>query len=300
LKQKGFTLIEAIFSLLIASLVITGIFNYFANSVRNVEKSEKDLNSIKQLQNLITDLRYDLNHIMPFNSPNNLPIDGYPRTERFYSYRVKSFNTISDEAKFIDLDATKVIYKAFIDEYGETQWNKHRELDNFFNIPVKFSNHWDTLENAAINLSHKVDCSKDFEEPNLKEKLKLPITVNDLYLFSNNEKILYRYYPEPNYFVGRFRFRLNNELIETKSYGLDNKTKKGLIKSFQAIPIFDHIYFQENINEPYELHFQKLFIKVAMFVQGDSNRGPQAKPYVVNFNITNSQLNGDKFHKGTF
>ena len=109
MKQKGFTLIEAIFSLLIASLVITSIFNYFANSVRNVEKSEKDLNSIKQLQNLITDLRYDLNHIMPFNSPNNLPIDGYPRSERFYSYRVKSFNTISDEAKFIDLDATKVI-----------------------------------------------------------------------------------------------------------------------------------------------------------------------------------------------
>ena len=37
-----------------------------------------------------------------------------------------------------------------------------------------------------------------------------------------------------------------------------------------------------------------------MFVQGDSNRGPQAKPYVVNFNITNSQLNGDKFPQGHF
>ena len=300
MKQRGFTLTEAIFSVLISSLVIAGIFNYFANSVRNVEKSEKDLISIKQIQRLVTDLRYDLNHIMPLTHSNTIPIDGHPRSERFYNYRVKAFTNISDEAKLIDINQTKITFKPVINNSGETQWQKQRELDNFFDIPVKFSHSWDALENAVINLTHTVDCSKDFEDPHIREKLKSPIEVVDLYLHSNHEKILYRYYPEPNHFVGRFKYDLNDELIETKNYGLDQKTKNGLIRSFQAVPIFDHIYFQESINEPYELHFQKLFIQVDTLVQADPSRGPQAKPYAVNFTITNPQLNAEKFHRGIF
>ncbi len=280
--------------------MITGIFTYFANSVRNVGKSEKDLLSIKQIQNLVTDLRHDLNHIMPFDPSNKSPLDGYPRLERFYTYRVKAFTTITNEAKFLEIDPTKITYKSSINELGETQWNKFKELDNFFNIPVKFSDRRDALENATVNLSHKVDCSKDFTDPLLKEKFKLPLSVIDFYIFSNNEKILYRYYPEPNAFVGKFKFDLDNELINVRNYGLDAKSKIGLIKSFQVTPIFDHSYFQENLNEPFQLHFQKFFIKVATLVQGNSNRGPQAKPYVVNFNVTNPQLNGEKFHRGTF
>ena len=300
MKQRGFTLTEAIFSVLISSLVIAGIFNYFANSVRNVEKSEKDLISIKQIQRLVTDLRYDLNHIMPLIHSNTIPIDGHTRSERFYNYRINAFTNISDEEKIIDINKTKITFKPVINNSGETQWQKQRELDNFFDIPVKFSDSWDALENAVINLTHTVDCSKDFKDPRIREKLKSPIEVVDLYLHSNHEKILYRYYPEPNHFVGRFKYDLNNELIEAKNYGLDQKTKNGLIRSFQAVPIFDHIYFQESINEPYELHFQKLFIQVDTLVQADPSRGPQAKPYAVNFTITNPQLNAEKFHRGIF
>ena len=300
MKQKGFTLIEAVFSVLISSLVITGIFSYFANSVRNVEKSEKDLNSIKQIQTLVTDLKFDLNHVLPFNPYNKIPLDGFPRIERFYAYRIKAFNNLSNEAKFLDIDSTKITYKSSINEAGQIQWSKSRELDNFFNTPVKFSDSWDALENAAVNLSHRIDCSKDFDDPILQNKLILPLIVQDLYLFSNKEKILYRYYPKPHYFVGRFKFNSDNEIIEAKNYGLSSKSKDGLIRSFQVTPIFDHIYFQENVNEPYELHFQKYFFRVATLVQGNSKRGPQAKSYVVNFNITNPQLNGEKFNRGVF
>ncbi len=300
MKQSGFTLIEAIFSVLISALVITGIFTYFANSLRNVEKSEEDLLSIKQIQNLVTDLRHDVNHLEPFKTSTGIPIDGYPKFERFHTYRIKAFNTVSEEAKILEINPTKVSYNSSIDQTGKVQWNKSRKLDNFFRIPVKFSDQWDVFENAAVNLSRTVDCSKDFDNPILVQKLEAPLAVNEFYLFSNGEKILYRYYPSPHYFVGRFRLTLNDELIDAKHYGLNPKTQEGLIRSFEILPMFDHIYFQETVNEPYELHFQKLFIKVALLVQGNSDRGPKSKPYVVNFNVTNPQLNGDKYHKGIF
>ncbi len=300
MRQTGFTLIEAIFSVLISALVITGIFNYFANSLKNVEKSEEDLVSIKQIQNLVTDLRYDLNGLKPFVRSSGLPIDGLAKLERFHTYRVKAFTTVSDEAKILEIDATRVRYNLSVDQSGKTHWSKSRKLDNFFKIPVKFSNEWSALENAAVNLTRTVDCSKDFDDQILKQKLQTPLEVNEFYMFSNDLKILYRYYPAPNSFVGRFRFTLNDELIDSKKYGLNPKTLEGLIRSFEVLPIFDHIYFQENINEGFELQFQKLFTKVAILVKGNSKRGPKSKPYVVDFSVTNPLMNSDKYHEGIF
>lgn len=281
-------------------MVLTGIFSYFSSSVRNVGKSEDDLQSIKEIQRLVNDLRHDLIHVKPYLNRESKPIDGYPQIERQYEYRLKQFGFGVKEGKFLPIEPTIVKFEKQAQPEGTVFWRKLRILDKAFDRPVNFQSEANIFENSAAVIERELSPPEPFASSTSDKKFKDKIKVTELYIFSNAEKILYRYYPEPFSFIRKVKFDSDGAENPAYDYGLDLKTLEGRIQSFAATPVFDHLMFQSAVNNAYELHFHKFFFSVNFSVKGTTNRGPQAKFYTVNFNVSNSQLNGNKYHRGIF
>lgn len=296
MKQSGFTLIEAIFSVLIAAMILTGIFSYFSDSIQKVGKSEQDLKSIKSIQKLVNDLHHDLSHLKPYAAPDSGPIDNFPTKERFYTYEVKKFSYGDSKGQLINpLKPAQVKFKRAIDTNGIKYWQKLRQLDSFFSDSFTFANVSENLENSVTTYTRQV--------PNpgfLASVTSAKVEASELYLYSDGEKILYRFYEAPFFFVRKYGFASDGEEIIIAEYGLDNKKNGGHIHSFDVSPVFEHIFSQPKINKQFELKFTKLYFRVNLSVKGNVKKGPEAKFYAVNFNVISPLLNGDKFHQGKF
>lgn len=275
-------------------MILTGIFSYFSDSVRKVGKSEQDLKSIKSIQKLVNDLHHDLSHLKPYSAPDSGPIDSLPTKERYYSYEVKKFSYGDTKGQFIEpLKPTLIKFNRATDTNGVKFWQKSRQLDNFFSDSITFGNIAQNLENSVTTFTREV--------PNPNDKASAGnVKAFELYIFSNNEKILYRFYEAPFSFVRKYNFTTDGKENVLEEYGLESKQDIGLIQSFDVVPTFEHIFSQPKLNKPFEIKFTKLYFRVNLSVKGNVKKGPEAKFYAVNFNVISPLLNGDKFHQGKF
>lgn len=298
-NKKGFTLIEAIFSTLVASVVIGFVYSFFSQSTQGISHSESANFSIRQLQLLSGSIRRNLNELQPFSAPNGVSIElwnrpiGYPLVKKFYQPVVYQ-DSVTGGRAISGIKATSKIHKIDKTIDGVRYYRSERVKDNWFPLePAIHENLVYGLEDAIVHLERKIT------KP-------ISATVSEYYLHVKGARFVYRHYLKDgdnnplNYVVLLNDLpteQLNEEVIYT--YGLTEKGE-GLISGFEIYPTFE--YSQYNTKDHKTLiEFKHFYISTHIKIDSKiRNEVSKQSSYSINFNVMNPQLNTRHKHHGRF
>ncbi len=289
LGLKGMSLIELLFSVFVATLIMMGVFSYFSDSVRGVAHSEDSLKTVEEIGRITRQLRYDLSEIRPFQGPNGESIDLYQTPESFpihrrdYAYKV--FETNASSSSEIKVDRTeKEFRRVFKDD--KIQYLAKRRLDSWFDDrPIHGGGHLGALEDGFVSFPVKLR-----EHPGVK--------IRDHYLFSGGKKILYRHYGAPFNYVGLYEMDSSGNPVEITLFG-KNASGEGRIPGFSMEPIFEFVLYPVEYSPEKKLDFLRYFLQIKLEFQGSSSgTGPMSRRVELEFSVMSPFLNGQKFHRG--
>ncbi|PCJ18773.1 MAG: hypothetical protein COB02_10085 [Candidatus Cloacimonadota bacterium] len=298
-KHKGFTLIEAVFSTLVASVVIGFVYSFFSQSTRGISHSETANKSSREIQLLSNAVRQDMYDLKPFYRAGNASIElwgrdsSFPLLKKYYSPSVyidglsggSLKKGLKDTQKTHKVDATINGIRAFKVETAYDSW--------FQKKPVLYGSNVSGLQDALVHIERKI-------------KKPISATVSEYYIYKGTSRFVYRHYlkdnkNEPLNYVEYLQDPPSPELspILLKTYGKDKKGK-GIITGFQIFSNFEYSYYPDEDGNDI-LEFKRFFVSVHIGTSnGRSTSLSTDKAYNISFNVMNPHLNNQVRYKGTF
>lgn len=298
-NKKGFTLIEAVFSTLVASVVIGFVYTFFSQSTQGISHSESANFSIRQLQLLSGTVRQKLYNLQPFYSPTgesiemwNRPHD-YPLVKKFYQPVVYD-DTISGGRMIPDIKATSKLHKVDETVDGVRHFKFERVKDGWF--PLKDAIH----EGLAYGLEDAI--------VHLERKITKPIsaTVSEYYLHVDKQRWVFRHYlkdseDKPLNYVELLIDYPTEKLNEDhrRFFGITDKGE-GLISGFEIYPTFEYSRYLTK-DRVQVVEFKHFFISVHIKIDSKiRNEVSNQSSYSIDFNVMNPELNTRHKHHGQF
>jgi hypothetical protein len=298
-NKKGFTLIEAVFSTLVASIVIGFVYTFFGQSTQGIAHSESANFSIRQLQLLSDSIRQKLSNLEPFPGYNGTSIEmwnrpvGYPLVKKYYQPVVYE-DTVSGGDAISGIKATTKVHKLVETIKGVRKFEAKRVKDNWF--PLREAIHEGlvyALEDAIVHL-----------ERNITQPISA--SVSEYYIYTNGTRLVYRHYLKDdsdndlNYVVllaDPPTKKLEEAVIAT--YGLTDKGE-GLISGFEIYPTFEYSHYKTK-EGGMALEFKHFFISTHIKIDSKiRNEVSKQSSYSIDFNVMNPQLNTRHKHSGQF
>lgn len=317
-NRKAFTLIEAVFSVLISSMLFYWVFSYFSDSMRGVAHSEDSLETIREIQNLTTRLKYDLYEIRPWAYPRwreylNTPVDIYKTTDnlfldyRNYEHIVNQTHGLNSSSP-IDIQAPH-----------RKQFTRSSDGTGLYTHYVKPEHeHWDSWfrsffqkpENVVLNFQYISAIENSFVVRELLLDEPFSQTVAQEYFFDCsgqdlNKKCSYRFYDyagkdQALHYVVRYSYDDEGIAQETGVYGRD-ADGFGRISSFRLTPVFEHATGYEEPTDAPHLCFLRFFINVDIEFKGQHRGfGPEGRTFRVSFSVMSPALNSSFSGRGYF
>lgn len=297
-NKKAFTLIEAVFSTLVASVVIGFVYTFFSQSTQGISHSESANFAIRQLQLLSGSVRQNVYNLEPFYSVNGASIElwnrprGYPITKKFYQPIVYQ-DSISQGTPIAGIKATTKIHKVDKTINGVIQFKTERIKDKWF--PKTPAIHEATsypLEDAIVHLERKIT------KP-------ISATVSEYYLHVNKNRVVYRHYlkdsnDKPLNYV-ELLIDHPTETLEEEHKRFFGRTDQGegLVSGFEIYPVFEYSRFPKD--DITLLKFNHFYISVHIKIDSKiRNEISNQSSYSLDFNVMNPQLNTRNTHRGQF
>jgi type II secretory pathway pseudopilin PulG len=305
-SKHGFTLIEAIFAVLVASMVLTGVFSYFTDSMRGVAHSEDTLDTIREVQTLSNAVRRHLFEMEPLLSPNGTPADQayedwgtIPLPERHYKVRVFE-TTGTDSTRELAVDGT------IIKEMGH---EKISGVDTFYIKKKTYPRiiaDW-IEQRGVINIGEQPVMENSFVAMEREVNQPYPAKVREYHLFSQRQHYIFRHYLEaegenPFNYIDLIRVNPDDHKeILVRSFGKPDKEFNGRIKTFSLTPIFEFaIYRCKDCPSPV-MEYVRFYTEISMVFSGQKKgNGPESRTFSMNMRVINPYLNSKPFLKGAF
>jgi len=291
--RRGFTLIEAVFAVGVASVLLIGIYTYFIESLRNSFKGEETLSTIKDMQNFIMVLRQDLYDAQGFTK-SDAPVDlhlhkkPFPIQPRFFPCVVyDDVHAVSDTIEVLPIQR---LPREKFGANGQMYYEYEDKYDHFFDKKVVLNDHPEFMLNSFAVVSRNI------EEP-------ISAKVREYYIGVKGERVWYRHYlsdlsgKEKLNFVSRMTGPGEGE--ETHRFGQLHGAE-GRIEDFSIEPGFEFSYFRDK-EEPskFNLRLTKVYHHTKMVFQGErQGSGPEGRTISTSFFVVNPLFNGERFRHG--
>ncbi|MCJ8347000.1 prepilin-type N-terminal cleavage/methylation domain-containing protein [bacterium] len=298
-KKRGFTLVEAIFSTLVASVVIGFVYNFFSQSTKGVSHSEAANHSIRELQMLSNSIRQDLYNVKPFYSKNGVSIELWNRPSSFKSYT--KFYTPS-----VYLDGLNGgVLKTGLKPKSKIHIFDKKEKGVRYYRTKEYSDTWFLYK--AINYGGDISGLED-AVVHINRNIVKPIaaSVSEYYIFSKGQRLVYRHYLKAasgeilNYveYLEDLPTETRDE-ISLRTYGKSDKGP-GLISGFEIFPQFEFSFYP--VDKDGDILEAKRFY-ISVHIKMDSkirNKVSNEHSYDINFNVMNPHINNNSRYKGHF
>lgn len=297
LRNHAFTLIEAVFSVGIASVLLIGIYSFFGDSIRKVGSSDETLATVSELQSFVTQLREDLMRVTVFNKGGQSDtVDGYmslptyERPPRYFTVNVWDDVGITT---LKDLRHLEIVPKLLV-ENGVKTWVLEYKWDSWF-------------DNKIIHNSGPKFYAFCRAFAGIRREIKEPIAaeVLEYYLAVDGEKVWYRHYIKDNqgkplnYVVRYIQGERPEDEIETHRFG-QLFGADGRVEALDIEPIIEFSYFR-HAEQPdiFVLQMNKMLFRVAMGLKGEQQgTGPEGRSLELRFHLMNATFNGERFSHG--
>jgi len=303
-RNRAFTLIEALFSVGIAGVVLTLLFGYFTQSVKSVAHNEDTLETIREINKLTTQLRRDLYQVAPYSSAGGAPIDlRYAPTQfnlkdRYYRTAVRTIHQggIDDVAT----NETVVRFRLLETKDGVKIYERKATMDPFFDRPVQF-NETLPIADGIVGVTREVKPPEGFGEFGQEFRTSL-VKVAEVYLHipqADNRLIFYRFYPPPYSFVRRYTRNIKGEEILLDEFAKRRGT--GRLQAFSISPVFQYVKYNPKPLEGAVIEYNRFWSEVDLVFSGETKgTGPDSRKIPVQFKVENSYLNSNKWKEGMF
>jgi type II secretory pathway pseudopilin PulG len=292
--RRGFTLIEAVFALGVASVLLIGIYTYFVESIRNSAKGEETLSTIRDMQNFIMVLRQDLYEANGFLR-SDVPVDlhqhekPFPLEPRYFPCVVyDDVSAASDKIQVLPIQRTVVERFTSAGSLGYEYVDKY---DSFFDKKIFTDGSPDFMLNSFAVVTREI------EKP-------FPAKVREFYIGVKGDKVWYRHYLTDR--TGDIKFNFVSRMIgpgegeETHRFGQLHGAD-GRIEDFSIEPNFEFSYYRDKKDpKVLLLRLTKVYHHAKMVFKGEKQgSGPEGRTIAQSFFVVNSVFNGERFRHGT-
>ncbi|PCJ18771.1 MAG: hypothetical protein COB02_10075 [Candidatus Cloacimonadota bacterium] len=311
-NQKGFTLIEAIFSTLVASVVIGFVYSFFSQSTKGISHSEAANQSIRELQLLSNSIRQDLFHLEPFIDIAFIK-GGKPKLQRtFSSLELWNRNpTFPNLIKyypphvFIDTLSGGVLKKNLKPSKRKHTYDISKNSIRFYKPSIQITDGW--FFGKQVKYGADIYGLQD-ALIHIKRKIEKPISasVSEFYIYSKGRRLVYRHYlkdsddKDLNYieYLEDLPTKRRKEIL-IKTYG-KSSDGTGLIDSFEIKPYFEFSYYKNDLSQNI-LEFKKIYTKVSINMKIKiRDKISKQSNYNLTFNVVNPNVANRQRHKGQF
>lgn len=240
-NKKGFTIVEILISLLIASIVLITLLTFFGDTFQKFVQHEDTLTSAREMHKLLEYLRKDIEILVP--SGMIKLSDTYPQ-QRAHIYHTHNSPILRT-------------YHWTKDSIGEPFENTDPIVQN---LPSSVET--DRLLSRYSAFASSNTWSIDQSDGEDKKKFILDLAIQPDPGATSVKTIRYVYDEESKTVT---RFEEGKEIIFAK----------GAIKHFSVIPVYDFYNFQDQPERTIVLN--KMFFDIALSIQADKDGGKIVK-----------------------